>query len=65
MVSDVVFHEYGHGINDLYYESLGSGFNNGAMNEGICRLVGHQSDRQSCARGGLLFRQSRILHPEV
>ena len=34
MVSDVVFHEYGHGINDLYYESLGSGFNNGAMNEG-------------------------------
>jgi len=34
MVSDVVFHEYGHGINDLYYESLGSGFSNGAMNEG-------------------------------
>lgn len=34
MVADVVFHEYGHGINDLYYESLGSGFNNGAMNEG-------------------------------
>ncbi|MDB4787097.1 M36 family metallopeptidase [Flavobacteriales bacterium] len=34
MVSDVVFHEYGHGINDLYYEGLGSGFNNGAMNEG-------------------------------
>ncbi|MDA8695324.1 hypothetical protein N9L83_00070 [Flavobacteriales bacterium] len=34
MVSDVVFHEYGHGINDLYYDGLGSGFNNGAMNEG-------------------------------
>ena len=34
LVSDVVFHEYGHGINDLYYESLGSNFSNGAMNEG-------------------------------
>ena len=33
-VSDVVFHEYGHGINDLYYESLGGNFTNGGVNEG-------------------------------
>lgn len=34
LVADVVFHEYGHGINDLYYESIGGFFGNGAMNEG-------------------------------
>lgn len=33
-VADVVYHEYGHGINDNFYSSLGSSFNNGAMNEG-------------------------------
>jgi hypothetical protein len=31
---DVVYHEYGHGINSTYYQSLGSVFYNGAMNEG-------------------------------
>ncbi|MDG2424963.1 MAG: hypothetical protein P8M07_00075 [Flavobacteriales bacterium] len=34
LVSDVAYHEYGHGINDQYYLSLGSYFSNGAMNEG-------------------------------
>lgn len=34
LVSDVVFHEYGHGINDLFYQSIGGNFGNGAMNEG-------------------------------
>ncbi len=34
MVSDVVFHEYGHGINDQFYASLGGAFTNGATNEG-------------------------------
>lgn len=34
LVSDVVFHEYGHGINDLYYQSLGGFFTNGGINEG-------------------------------
>ncbi len=33
-VGDVVYHEYGHGINDTYYGSIGSNFINGAMNEG-------------------------------
>lgn len=32
-VPDVAYHEYGHGINDNYYQSLGSFFNNGAMGE--------------------------------
>ncbi|MCB0430963.1 MAG: T9SS type A sorting domain-containing protein [Flavobacteriales bacterium] len=34
MLGDVVYHEYGHGINDNYYQSKGSFFANGAMNEG-------------------------------
>lgn len=34
LIADVVWHEYGHGINDKYYQSLGSFFSNGAMNEG-------------------------------
>ena len=38
LVADVVFHEYGHGINDIFYESLGSTFVNGAMGEGYADL---------------------------
>jgi hypothetical protein len=34
LVADVVFHEYGHGINDNYYQSQSSFFVNGAMGEG-------------------------------
>ena len=34
LVSDVVFHEYGHGINDNYYQSQSSFFINGAIGEG-------------------------------
>lgn len=33
-VADVVYHEYGHGINDNYYSDQGSFFINGAMGEG-------------------------------
>jgi hypothetical protein len=33
-VADVVYHEYGHGINDKWYGANGGNFNNGAMNEG-------------------------------
>ena len=33
-VGDIVYHEYGHGINDLFYQTHGSTFNNGAMGEG-------------------------------
>jgi len=33
-VGDVVYHEYGHGINDFYYQSQSSAFINGGMNEG-------------------------------
>jgi len=32
-VADVVYHEYGHGINDNFYQDQGSFFNNGAMGE--------------------------------
>lgn len=40
LLGDVVYHEYGHGINDLYYQSLGSFFNNGAMGEGYADFWG-------------------------
>ncbi len=34
LVADVVYHEYGHGINRLFYTSIGRNFQNGGMNEG-------------------------------
>ncbi len=34
LIADVVFHEYGHGINDNYYQSQSSFFINGAIGEG-------------------------------
>lgn len=34
LVADVVYHEYGHGINNVYYLSQGGFFQNGAMDEG-------------------------------
>jgi hypothetical protein len=37
-VPDVVYHEYGHGINDKYYQSLSGSFINGAMNEGYADI---------------------------
>lgn len=33
-VGDVIYHEYGHGINDKFYQSLGGSFDNGGMDEG-------------------------------
>lgn len=38
LIADVVWHEYGHGINDYFYSSLGYNFSNGAMNEGYADL---------------------------
>ncbi len=34
LIADVCYHEYGHGINDKFYQSLGGNFINGAMGEG-------------------------------
>ena len=34
LYSDVIYHEYGHGINSTFYQAGGQVFNNGAMNEG-------------------------------
>jgi hypothetical protein len=33
-IPDVAYHEYGHGVNDNYYQSQGGSFINGAMGEG-------------------------------
>ncbi|MGY8941318.1 MAG: hypothetical protein ACKVJH_04720 [Flavobacteriales bacterium] len=38
LIADVVWHEYGHGINGYFYSSLGANFNNGAMGEGYADL---------------------------
>lgn len=40
LLSDVVFHEYGHGINDNYYQSQNSFFFNGAVGEGYADYWG-------------------------
>ncbi len=37
-VAEVVYHEYGHGINDNFYQSLNANFSNGAMNEGYADI---------------------------
>lgn len=37
-LGEVVYHEYGHGINDNFYQGLGSNFSNGAMNEGYADI---------------------------
>lgn len=34
LIADVVYHEYGHGINDFFYQDLGGAWINGAMGEG-------------------------------
>jgi hypothetical protein len=39
-INDVVYHEYGHGINDKFYLSQGSNFTNGGMNEGYADVWG-------------------------
>ena len=39
-VGEVVYHEYGHGINDRFYSDLGANFQNGAMNEGYADVWG-------------------------
>lgn len=39
-INDVVYHEYGHGINDKFYLSLSGNFVNGAMNEGYADVWG-------------------------
>ena len=38
LVADVCYHEYGHGINDKFYQSVGAVFQNGAMGEGYADL---------------------------
>jgi Zn-dependent metalloprotease len=38
---DIIYHEYGHGINDKYYQAQGQGgMNNGALNEGTADIWG-------------------------
>ncbi len=38
LVADVCYHEYGHGINDKFYQSIGESWDNGAMGEGYADI---------------------------
>jgi hypothetical protein len=38
LFADVIYHEYGHGINDKYYQSQGGFWQNGAMGEGYADI---------------------------
>ena len=40
LCGDVVYHEYGHGIDDLFYTSQGGNWQNGAMGEGYSDVWG-------------------------
>ena len=37
-INDVVYHEYGHGVNDRFYQSQSDQFRNGGMNEGYADI---------------------------
>jgi hypothetical protein len=39
-IGDVVYHEYGHGINDKFYQWQGANWDNGAMGEGYADVWG-------------------------
>jgi len=41
LVADVVYHEYGHGINNEFYQDQGSFFQNGAIGEGYADVWGY------------------------
>jgi hypothetical protein len=38
LVADVCYHEYGHGINDKFYQSISTNWQNGAMGEGYADI---------------------------
>ena len=52
-ISDVVYHEYGHGINDNFYGTFGSNFQNGAMNEGYADVWGFAPNEDPILANGL------------
>lgn len=57
-VRDVVYHEYGHGINGRFYAEKGSSFRNGAMNEGYADIWG-----MGITENPMLGLGSRISNP--
>jgi Zn-dependent metalloprotease len=46
-VADVIYHEYGHGINHSFYTDGGSFFNNGAMDEGYADFWAYSITQQA------------------
>jgi hypothetical protein len=71
LCGDIVYHEYGHGISDLFYRANGVqwGMNNGALNEGNSDIwgIGISRDpvlgRGSMQNGGIIRRYD--LAPKV
>lgn len=52
-VKDVVYHEYGHGINGRFYSSNGISFSNGGMNEGYADIWGISITQDSILAQGI------------
>ncbi|MBL4705031.1 MAG: T9SS type A sorting domain-containing protein, partial [Flavobacteriales bacterium] len=53
MVNDVVYHEYGHGINNEFYQDAGMSFNNGGMGEGYYDVWGFAQDEDPLLGDGM------------
>ncbi len=74
LCGDIIYHEYGHGISDLFYKAHGIqwGMNNGALNEGNSDIwgIGISRDpvlgRGSMANGGIIRRydQAPKVYPQ-
>ena len=70
LIADVVWHEYGHGINGYFYNSLNANFNNGAMNEGYADIwamsLGDIAERASHRQRGRdhVYDEDPKVYPE-
>ncbi len=54
LFGDVIYHEYGHGINYFYYDYLGGNFSNGALGEGYSDIWGFSITKDPILGKGFL-----------
>jgi hypothetical protein len=59
-IGEVTYHEYGHGINDNFYQDLGAIFQNGAMNEGYADVWA-----LSITQDPILAEGSDLVDPDI
>ena len=58
LMHDIVYHEYGHGINDKFYQGIGGSFINGAMNEGYADLWALSLTQQPVLAQGFMLNNA-------